>query len=61
MKRKDRMNDMVEQLYKILKDFKPTQCNEIEIHALLVVTAESHQIPYRHYDLKTKRAKTETF
>lgn len=25
------MNDMAKQLYKILKNFKPTQCNEIEI------------------------------
>ena len=55
------MNDMAEQLYKILKNLKPTQCNEIEIHALLVTTAEDYQIPYRHYDLKTKRAKTQTF
>ena len=50
MKRADRMRNMTEQIYNILKNLKPTQCNEIEIKALLINVASSHQIPHHYYD-----------
>ena len=55
MKRIDRMHDMAEQLYKIYKNLNPTICNELEIRAMLVTTAASHQIPAHYYDERGRK------
>ena len=49
------MHDMAKQLYQIYKNLKPTICNELEIRAMLVTTAASHEIPAHYYDKYGKR------
>ena len=52
MKRADRMRNMTEQIYNILKNLEPTQFNENEIRRYLICIATGYQIPHHYYDSK---------